>query len=463
MDHKKYISRREFLKKLSYLSGSSIIAYFLPKIGINDINTCFASSCLQEPSTAASDNHTSDNHTSDNNISNLYISKNGTPVTNMQKVIDMAGGITKFVNQDDVVVIKPNLQWPYQGYTHTEATKALIDIILNRSGGFTGEIIIAENVHWRDIDDTANCGWAVEGAARERNWPDMNYNELISWYNTHGYPNVTAAKMINDSWHNIKGPADGQGYIPYDYTISDSPGANGRVCCLSYPVIRSTYSDHLIDTKNGVWSGGTYTGQKVKLILLPTLNNHGDFFEDYAGVTSAVKCHIGLVKLYNGLSNCYNLHDIGYDEKNNVPEAVGEAVGELITKVVKPTLYITVAEWSGWGGRTSSEADHTKTIGLCNDPVTLDYWMGKNVLGPCASSLLFLNPANDCNWRKTLEGCRAKGVGILDETQMLVTSHDFDNPKITRSDIEEKIKHFQEGSATLLEVKKLVDNYMSSL
>ena len=351
----------------------------------------------------------------------------------MQKVIEMAGGITKFVDQNDVVVVKPNLQWPNQGYTHTEATKALIDIIINRPGGFTGEIILTENVQFQDVTSTSECGWAVaSGAARARNWADMNYNELILWYNTNGQPNVTAAKMISSSWPNITGPSDGQGYVPHDYVISDSFGANGRVCRLSYPVIQSTYSGKLIDTKYGVWSGGSYTGQQVKLIFLPTLNNHGSGgWEDSSGATSAVKCHLGFVKLNADLGGYYDLHFVGYNDsvpENNVPKAVGEAVGELITNIIHPTLYITVAEWAGWDGRTSVYAEQTRTIGLCGDPVALDYWMGKNVLSPSGGGISFLDPSNDCNWRKTLEGCHAKGVGTLDESEMHVDVYDFDNP-----------------------------------
>lgn len=451
MSNNKRISRREFFKKFGHFIGGSILLSLFP--GINKLNKSFASCEANIPSEDIPPDTTID--------SNLFISKNGTPVTNMQKVIDMAGGIANFIGKNDVVVLKPNLQHSRQGYTHTEATKALIDIILNRQGGFTGEIIIAENVQFRNIDDTENCGWAATGDARERNWPDMNYNELITWYNN-GYPNVTAAKMISSTWPNISGPSEGSGYVPYDYTITDSPGANGRVCRLSYPIIQSSYSGNLIDTKNGVWSGGSYTGQQVKLIFMPTLNNHGSYsYEDYAGATSAVKCHLGFVKMSSDMGGNYDLHHIGYDVSNNIPRAVGEAVGELITNVVQPTLYITVAEWTGWGGRTSDYADQTKTIGLCNNPVTLDYWMGKNVLFQCHKDQSFLDPSNDCNWRQTLEGCHAKDVGTLDETEMKVKLYDFNNrAPITRSDIEKKIMYFKEGSTTELKVKQLIDNYM---
>jgi hypothetical protein len=349
----------------------------------------------------------------------------------MQKVIDMAGGITSFIDVDDVVVIKPNLQWKNQGYTHTEAAKALIEIVLNRPGGFSGEIIVAENIFGNE--DSTHKGWAASPQNRVNNWPDMNYNELIAWFNSNGAPNVTAVKLISSNFPVVSDPSQGHGFVATDYTISNSGGANGRICRLYYPIIESSYSGNLIDTKQGVWSGGAYTGQSVKLIFLPTLNNHGSAGqEDYAGATSAVKCHLGFVRdLWDTGGGTQGLHAIGYVGWPLYPEAVGEAVGELITNVVQPTLYITVAEWSGWGGRTvTSGAEHTKTIGLCSDPVALDYWMGKNVLGPCnnSSEASYLDPSNASNFRKTLEGCNSKGAGTINEAEMLVQIYDHDAP-----------------------------------
>ncbi|MBL3617809.1 MAG: DUF362 domain-containing protein [gamma proteobacterium endosymbiont of Lamellibrachia anaximandri] len=408
----KELSRRGFLTKAGILVGSGAAFPFLPNwlkkrlSPISDVNAAV--------------------------VSRIFVSKNGTPVTNMQRVIDMAGGITHFIDADDVVVIKPNLQWKNQGYTHTEATKALIEVILNRPGGFSGEVIVAENTH-ADEDDTKR-GWAASPDNRVNNWPDMNYNELISWFNGNGFPNVTAAKMDKGNYPTVSGPSEGHGYVDVDYTISQSGGANGRVCRLSYPIIESSYSGKLIDTKNGVWSGGAYNSQNVKLIFLPTLNNHGGAgSEDYAGATSAVKCHLGFVRSnsWNTGNGTMGIHAVGYNDSPIYPDAVGEAVGEFVSNVIRPTLYITVAEWSGWGGRTSTTgAEQTKTVGLCNDPVALDYWMGKYILGPAdgGSQASFLDPSNECNFRKTLQGCNGKGVGTLNEGEMLVDIYDYDNP-----------------------------------
>lgn len=355
----------------------------------------------------------------------VIVARNGTPIENMENVIYMAGGIERFIDYDDIVVLKPNGQWPKQGYTNTLSMKALIDIILNRPGGFAGEVIVAEHIHRPPT--TAMSGdycWNISaGSNRENNWPNMSYFELIDDYHNNGALNVTADPLYDSNqgnWDSVSGPQDlaagRQGWVRSTYTTA----ANGDTARLSYPILRSSFSDKLVDLgQSSVWQNGMYTDQQVKLIFLPTLNNHGSFnYEDYAGPTSAVKCHLGIVE-FAGASGALNLHEIGYD--NGFPDAVGESVGHLITAILSPTLYITCAEYTGYQGRTSPSAAHTRTAGLCRDPVTLDYWMCKNVMYPIATSQTFMNPDNINNLRKQLLGCHSKGVGTLDENQITAT------------------------------------------
>lgn len=429
-------TRREFVKKMGMLTGCGILTP--PLLDLINERFPFISNAQAAP------------------VSNIYVSKNGNPVTNMQKVIELAGGITNYIEKDDVVLLKPNLQWPKQGYTNTEATKAIIEIILNRPGGFTGEIIVSENVQGRNVDDIERSGWAAgPGDARMNNWADMNYNELIAWFNVQGAENVTSAKIVNGSYPYVSGPSEGHGHVREYYTIENAPDAIGRVVHLPYPIIESSYSGKMIDLKNGIWSGGGYTGQKAKLIFLPTLNYHGG----YAGCTSAVKSHLGTVRLANGEGGSYSLHRIGYSSDPGLAQdAVGEAVGHLITAILQPTLYITVAEYAGHRGRTSNTAENAKTIGLCNDPVSLDFWMGKNVIGPLRPDC---DPTVENPFRKTLQGCQSKGVGTLNEAEMLVTLYDHDNPVTSRKDIERKINQFKEGATTETEVLNVIENYMT--
>ena len=353
----------------------------------------------------------------------VYVARNGTPVTNVQEVVRIAGGINRFINLDDVVVLKPNGQWSRQGYTHTECMKALIDIILNRPGGFSGEILIAEHIH--RTPEQAMGGsycWNISaGSNRINNWPDMSYLELVADYHNRGIHRVTALPMYNvsqdpDNWGVATGPADVPAGKHGWVRLPNYTSVNGRTITPSYPIFRSAYSGKLIDLHRGggVWAGGSQTGQQVKLIFLPTLNNHGWGNEDYAGITSAVKCHIGFQE---GTS----LHSVGYGYSR--PDAVGDSVGHLITQVFQPTFYLTCAEYSGHVSRTGG-ATHTRTVGLCADPVTLDYWMSKHVLYPCNNASYF-NPDNNNNTRSTLLGCNAKGIGTLDESAMTVLISDF--------------------------------------
>jgi hypothetical protein len=358
----------------------------------------------------------------------LYIARNGTPVTNVQRAVALAGGIQTFIGHDDAVVLKPNGQWPLQGYTHTQSMKALIDVILNRPGGFAGEIIIAEHVH-RDSTTALNgsyCWNMSSGSNRVNNWPDMNYFELVNDYHSRGINNVTAIPLYDvgqsTDFVTATGPSDlaagKHGWVRATYTTT----ANSRTVRIPHALLRSAYSGNVLDLKNGVWNNGNYTGQPVKVIFLPTLNNHGSYnSEDYAGPTCALKCHLGIVEFAGpGVS----LHSVGYDTPIS-PQAMGESVGHLITQVLQPAFYLTVAEYTGYRGRTTTTAANTKTVGLCADPVTLDYWMCKYVMYPCATSQTFMNPDNDNHLRQALIGCQSKGVGTIDEAEMQVHLSDI--------------------------------------
>lgn len=228
----------------------------------------------------------------------------------------------------------------------------------------------------------------------------------------------------SSAWEAVAGPGSlSPGKHGWVRTTYQTVNTNNRTVKLSHAILRSAYSGKLIDLSagGGVWEGGGYNGQQVKPIFLPTLNNHGaSGNEDYAGPTSAVKCHLGIVEFAG--SGGDNLHGIGYSRDR--PDAVGESVGHLITEIINPTFYLTCAEYTGYRSRTSSTAAHTKTVGLCADPVTLDYWMCKYVAYPIDDQTLF-NPDNDNKLRQTLLGCHSKGVGTLDEGEMSVHIRDI--------------------------------------
>ena len=361
----------------------------------------------------------------------VIVSRNKAFDENVRSVVNKAGGVGAFINRNDVVVLKPNGQWRWQGYTHTGCMKALIDMILAYrwpAGGFTGEILIAEHVHRTpDLAMSDSYCWNMSAANRKYNWPDQNYNGLVAAYRK-ANKRVAAVPLYDveenpTKWASASGPGDlPAGKHGWVRTTYRTVGTNNKVVRLSHPLLRSPFAEtNIIDLSQGrVWKAGAYTAQKAKLIFLPTLNNHyntnpGTPFEDYSGATSAVKCHLGIVEFKPNTAGTLNLHQIGFnmDPAKNRADAVGESIGHLITKIIRPTFYMTCAEYAGYQARCSGVAAQTNTIGLSLDPVSLDFWMCQNVLFQVNKSYTFFDPSRVNNLRKMLMACQKKGVGTL--------------------------------------------------
>jgi len=51
--------------------------------------------------------------------------------------------------------------------------------------------------------------------------------------------------------------------------------------------------------------------------------------------------------------------------------------------------------------------------------------MCKYVMYPCATSQTFMNPDNDNHLRQALIGCNSKGVGTINESDMVVHQVDL--------------------------------------
>lgn len=70
----------------------------------------------------------------DQGMSHVYIAQNGSPEHNIEKVMDMLGGVNLLIGQRDIIIIKPNTQWWNQGMTNTDAVRGFIDLILAMEG-----------------------------------------------------------------------------------------------------------------------------------------------------------------------------------------------------------------------------------------------------------------------------------------------------------------------------------------
>lgn len=347
----------------------------------------------------------------------VYVAKNGDYSQNTNKIWDMLGGPESYFDPNDVVIIKANAQWPNQGYTHTGCIKTVIDRILAMPG-FNGEILICDNV--QEYGSSGAFGFDATPGNRNHNWPDHNWNSLAAEYQGNGYP-VATCRWYN-STETISGPADGEGWMRTFWNF------HGQNSFFSYPIFQSPLSGNLIDMKFGVWSGGAYTGQAVKTIVMPNLNNHGWGSEDYAGVTSAVKSFLGATENHGGVSGSfqshYNWHRTSFGR--NRADYCGELTALYIQQIYAPILYITTAIWSGHESRTGG-ATQTDAVLACDNPATLDFVACRDVIGPYAS---FLDPTLNNNTRAQILGCANAGVGSIDPGEMSIELYDFDLPNI---------------------------------
>jgi len=444
MNRSRIINRRECIKKLGQFSSAVLIGEYV-------LDSMFGNQ----------------GRAATNSLDQVFISKSGTAAENVAKVIEMRyGGIEHFIGVDDVVIINPNGQGLNQAATNCACIMGLIDLILSRPGGFDGEIMVVENTQGGE------GYWTASGAGMVRNGP-FNFRDMVLYYQNSGKSNVTGFRLMRNvvdsaNWPVISGPSAGQGWVRPEWR---SP-TTGCLLYLAYPIIRSPYSNRLMDLKYGVYDGGYANQPSLKFIKMPTLNNHGSYaLQDYAGVTSAVKSFLGITDLEYGWEGPfrdghYHMHTYASvchgGQPNQRAYAAGESIGAWMDHCRKPDLCITAAEWVGWESRYDPGATNAKTVGLCENPVTLDYVMCKHVLWPTHVEQQFFNPdydpANNMT-RKTLEGCLAMGYGTLDEANIATFVYDFNTPKVFRFEIDRMIQRFRNGEAPEQDVLDLIEKY----
>lgn len=360
------------------------------------------------------------------------------PSQNIPNLFDLISkGIENMFGENDIVAIKVTAGYTEQGYTNSFCLKALIEKILSRQGGFNGKIIIFDNTHEPAPDKQLKSGWAAEGNDKRHNGENLN-SVIKSFQSTGKVYKITLEDVsINpDKWTVLKPDENGavnlpegkNGWIRYKVNI---PQAN-RDVTLSVPVFRLPDGKIInLSANGGVYENGVKTEQQLKLIVAAPLSFHSR----YAGVEGAVRAHLGLTELPGGADpkagrfedGSYNLHTLGYSDDN--PQWVGTAVGIYIKKYLYPAVYMSFAEWSGFAGMFGAgTAQQTRVVGICADPVTLDYYMGKYFIYHADVKRLWNNPENDYAFGKTIKACNAQGVGTIDENEMTVLLYDADNP-----------------------------------
>lgn len=395
------INRRTFMKVFAYVVSVIYLpfankAHSIPRKDENIIDSCDKSGP-----------HECDRGT------DVFVAKGGMPDENMTRLLAAMGGIESLIGKYDIVVLKPNAQWWNQGMTNTDSMKSFIDQVLSIEG-FEGEVIIAENQHYKPLESR---GWITDH--RNGRW---NLSELVNFFNDAGYPNVTKY-FWQDGGPNpnplegndgdgtiVNGPEDGDGYVWCDDIVYTSP--EGRKCMMTYPIFTSEYSGITVDLKNGAWRNGKYIKTPVNFVNFSALNHHGS----YAGATASVKNLMGVVDMTCGFQgvipqNYYNTHFIGSDsfvreQQKNVRKVLqkigisnkslhwrlsqlgkfnfqytGGCLGYWMRHIRKPDLNIIAAHWVGWGSRTDkNKSSYPKCLIASQNPVALDYYSIKEVL-----------------------------------------------------------------------------------
>ena len=359
------------------------------------------------------------------------------------------GGVEKVIGSDDVVVIKPNVQWWNQGPPNLAALKAFVDLIMGRPGGFKGEVVLAENCH---------CGaapWQRGGWARafERNsdLPQLRHmNDLADHLRKKYGTQFSVCHWIDvdAGGRRVFGPSEGNGYVycsgsggvPLLCCDNGAKGDDFRATIMTYPIF-TTDRGTVVDLKNGVWERGTYTGQPLRFINFAALNHHST----YSGATSAIKNYLGVADLSGGpdpntggrvTKHYYNFHSFPFYKwaPGRQPGMLGAEVATFLETVRRADLNITTAEWVGLSSRVDPPVAHTRAVLACTDPVALDYHATEYILFP--NSRLAIHDPDDSYSpvHEYLVKCSALGGGVLDEAQVRVMSYDFEAKALQKDD-----------------------------
>jgi hypothetical protein len=382
--------------------------------------------------------------------SDVFLARNGTPQENVAKVVEMMGGIGRFIGIHDIVILKPNAQWWNQGRTNLAAMKGFIDLVLEIPG-FKGEVIIAENQHFMDESlpeaERDNVrGWTHLGEINgDIDGVNHNLNSLVALYQDKGIKNVTKYHWRDggrkaDVWGNgqnggiVTGPAEGDGYVwtDDDYLFEGLWGMRKWRVKMTYPIFTSAYSGITIDFKNGAYlregkSSGRYTENKpIRFINFSVLNDHGDD----TGTTAAIKNYMGVTDLSCGWwglqpEGYANVHECG---SGYYPHAKAGPLGHFMRNIRVADLNIVTAEWVGWGSRVDvAKAAQMRTILAGTDPVALDYYGAKHLVYPLSRNSSLHDPDNpDSPIAKFLVlAQKSWGQGALKETDISVHEYDL--------------------------------------
>ena len=271
------------------------------------------------------------------------------------------------IGNNDVVILKVNGQWNYNGGTNTDLVKSVINALVGHPDGFTGEVVIADN---------------GQGLG------SMNHAQSNSFYHDQSNTEVAGSFDSYDVstflWDSIRGKKVDD-YDDGDFTdgyVRNSTWNSDTEIYVSYPKFTTDY-DTYISFKEGVWDNTTgFDSDRLKIINMPVLKSHFRY-----GVT-------GCIKHYMGVPQGYVVPSVDLSIPHEHFSIAQGGMATLMVETRAPILNILDMIWINANPLESSSmrgpwgnygyTTFTDIIGASQDPVALDYWASKNVLVPTA-------------------------------------------------------------------------------
>ncbi|UCB53299.1 MAG: VCBS repeat-containing protein [Candidatus Zixiibacteriota bacterium] len=271
------------------------------------------------------------------------------------------------VGSDNVVIIKGNFQWTTRNTTSTDRIKGVIWQILNHPDGFSGEILVCDNV--QDIGTGIN--------QQDNNSEDtaQSIPDVVNTFYAKGYP----AYYLD--WSYIWDAVASE-YSEGDY---DDGYVYETATMISYPKFLSPSNNYYISTRYGVWDSlsAQYDSARLCIIDFPVLKEHM-----MAGSTIAVKNWIGL------LTTAYANERYGSWNNMHYVYFWGDyALVARVMEAVYPRLVFVDAAWtSTYNANDPYWVEETDMLVASTDPVAASYYAAKYILTPIARYPSYTSP-----------------------------------------------------------------------
>lgn len=179
------------------------------------------------------------------------------------------------IGGNDVVMFKVNSQWDDRGMTNVDLIRGLVQRIVEHPEGFSGEIVLVENIQFVSATDT--FGWQGLTNCEDRT---QTYRDIINDYTAAGH--AISGYAWKDIRFNVVTTADD--YVTDDY-YHDPSGASEH-----YPRFTTAHGTR-INFQKGIWNGSAYDNERLKLINLPVLKDH----QYKTMITACLKNYMGVI------------------------------------------------------------------------------------------------------------------------------------------------------------------------